>query len=161
LEASVSSSEDGVATITGSAIVTHPKLLAMLANYPEFSIEGDKVTLTGFQLKSTSKGFEIIDGFEPGVLVKYDSKVGDKYPISGSNKSREVASKSTTDDYPYGFFDIKVQKVEESVNKFGIKTLNYYANHRFGIVGIEFVFDDGTVYNFPIYSYNENIPALK
>jgi len=41
-----------------------------------------------------------------GVLVKYDSKVGDSYSMEGSDKKREVVSKSTTDDYPYGLFDI-------------------------------------------------------
>jgi hypothetical protein len=161
LEASVISSTDGVATITGSAIVTNSKLRTMLANYPEFSISGDRITLSGLKLKSTTKGFEIIEGFEPGVLVLYDSKAGDTYSIEGSNKKREVVSKSSTDDYSYGFYDIKVQKIEESVNKFGINKLNYYANHRFGIVGIEFVFDDGTVYRFPIYSFNENDPTPK
>jgi hypothetical protein len=85
---------------------------------------------------------------EPVVLVKYNCSVGDKYSVttsSGTKIEREVTSKSTTDDYEYGFYNIKVIKVEQKTTFPGISKYVGYFNHKFGLVGIELITDDGSV----------------
>lgn len=155
-EASVTSVEDGVSIYSGSAVVTNPTILNILSNAPECTVNGNTVTATGIEFKSTDKGISSVSGLDPGIIVKYDAKVGDTYPVEGTNAVREVVSRSETDDYPYGFFDIKVIKVEENTNKMGVSKITYWANHRFGLVGIEFKFDDGTSAKFPVYNSAEN-----
>jgi len=51
---------------------------------------------------------------------------------------------------------IKVIEVEEHPNKLGVETIRYYANHRFGMVGMQFTFDDESVAAFPVYVSTEN-----
>ncbi|HRZ21469.1 MAG TPA: hypothetical protein P5184_07355, partial [Bacteroidales bacterium] len=63
------------------------------------------------------------------------------------------------DDYPYGFMYIKVIQVEEipsALKSAGISKITYWANHRFGLVGVDFTFDDQTTADFPIYTSAEN-----
>ncbi len=156
IEASVSSSKSGVATLKGSALVTNPHLKTVLANIPDMVFTGEKVSLDGIQVKNTSAGIESVYGLAPGIIVKYDSNVGDTYKIAGSSEVRKVVSKSTDDDYPYGFMYIKAMKIEENHTKMGIKKINYWANHKWGLVGIEFIFDDGSSAKFPISSSTNN-----
>lgn len=156
MEAMVTSGKAGVATLKGSALVTNTRLKSILSNIPELKVDGDEVTAEGIQFKNTSKGIESVKGLDPGIIVKYDSKVGDTYKIDGSNEVREVVSKSIDDDYPYGFMNIKVMKIEEKTNKKGVKSINYWANHKWGLVGIEFIFDDGSSAKFPILCSTNN-----
>ncbi len=156
IEASVVTSKSGVATINGTAVVTNSKFKSVLANHPDLTISGDNVTATGLQFKGTVNGIESIEGLEPGVLVNYNSNVGDTYKITGKSTVRTVTSKSTTDDYFYNWMDIKVEKVEEPFNSLGIKQINYWANHKYGLVAIEFVFDDGSSAKFPITTSTTN-----
>lgn len=156
IEAEVVKLEGGVSVYTGSATITNSTVKNILSNFPEFTVSGNKVTATGVKVKVTKEGIEGIAGFPPGVIVKYDAVVGDKYPVGSSGRSREVVSRSSTDDYSYGFYDIKVIKVEETPNEKGVKKISYWANHRFGLVGIQFDFDDGTSAKFPVYNSNEN-----
>lgn len=101
------------------------------------------------KLKITSEGwldYSNIDE-EPVVIVRYDCKVGDKYSVttkSGSKIVREITHKSTTDDYDYGFLQIKVIKVEQETSFPGFKKYVGYFNHKFGMVGLEIVAEDGT-----------------
>jgi hypothetical protein len=155
-QASVTSVEDGVSTYSGSATVTNSTILNILSNAPECTVNGNTVTATNISFKSTDKGISSVSGLLPGIIVKYDAKVGDEYPIEGSNAVRKVVSRSETDDYDYGFFLIKVIKIEENTNEMGVAKTTYWANHKFGLVGIEFKFDDGTTAKFPVYNSNEN-----
>lgn len=106
------------------------------------------VDITG-KFKNTSEGildYTNSDG-APFVVVNYNSNVGDKYVLNKSNGqtiTRTVTYKSTTDDYPYGFLNIKVIKVEQDSRISGIKKIVYIANHKYGLVGIEFYMEDGT-----------------
>ena len=107
------------------------------------------LNVTG-KFKNTSEG--ILDytnsDSKPFVLVNYSSNVGDKYVLHKSNGqtiTRTVTAKSTTDDYPYGMLMIKTMTVEQDSRISGISKIRYYANHKFGLVGIEFVMEDGTV----------------
>ena len=152
---SVVSLKDGVSSYTGSATITSTAIKNILANSPDATINGNNVTLKNVKFKVTTEGIEAINGFEPGVIVKYDSKVGDTYKLD-DGRERKVTSKSTDDDYSYGFFNIKVLKVEETPNKFGVKKITYWANHKFGLVGVEITYDDNSTSKFPIYSSAEN-----
>jgi len=85
---------------------------------------------------------------EPVVAVKYNGKVGDKYSVtttSGSEVVREITYKSTDDDFDFGFFRIKVIKVEQKTAIPGIKKYVGYFNHKFGLVGLEIIAEDGSM----------------
>lgn len=155
----VTSNEDGVSVYNGSCTVNNTLLKNMLSNIPELNINGNVVSSTSVKFRHTTEGIEFLSGPTAGIWARYDSKVGDKYSVGSTGTYRKVVSKSTTDDYPYGFFDIKVMEVEEvpsSVLGTGIKKISYYANHRFGLVGIKFTFDDNSEAHFPVYMSAEN-----
>lgn len=147
--------DNGVSRYSGSAKVTNTFIKNILVNAPEVTINGDIVTASDIKFKSTLEGIESVSGLDAGILVKYDSKVGDTYPLASGGK-REVVSKSTEDDYTYGFWLIKVMEIEEHPNKMGVSKIRYWANHKFGLVGIEFTFDDRSTAKFPIYNSTEN-----
>ncbi|PKL77332.1 MAG: hypothetical protein CVV25_14725 [Ignavibacteriae bacterium HGW-Ignavibacteriae-4] len=101
---------------------------------------------TEIKVKATDKGIQDFvyskgNTNKPFTLIKYDDGVGDKYTFTaddGTQYTREIVSKSTEDDYPLGFFNIKVTKVQETQpNDPLLKTISYYTNHKFGLVGIE------------------------
>ena len=157
--ATVTSLEGGVSKYTATATVTNPLLKNMASNYPGVEINGDQVTVTDVEILQTKEGIKSMKGPGAGILVKYDSKVGDTYPIEGSDKERKVVSKSTTDDYSYGFYLIKTIQVEmdqSHVAGAGITKYTYIANHKFGLVGVKVDFDDGTSSTFPIYNSTYN-----
>lgn len=146
--------EDGVSTYSGTATVTSENMRNILANFPGTEIDGDQVTINDLEFKQTDHGLEAVNGLAKGTIVDYDSKAGDEYKTSDG--VRTVVSKSTDDDYFWGGMLIKVSEVEENPNKFGVKTIRYWANHRFGLVGIEFTFDDNTTAGFPVYTSTQN-----
>jgi hypothetical protein len=152
----VTSLEGGVSYITGSVTITDSKILNILGDIPEFTVSGNTVSASNVPFKITTNGVESEIPGHTGIIVKYDSKVGDTYSGS-SGTTREVTYKSTTDDYPYGFYYIKVMKVEESPTSIpGVSKIVYIANHKFGIVGIEITLDDNSNYTFSLYSSAEN-----
>jgi hypothetical protein len=154
--ATVTALEDGISTLSGSATVSDQSILDLLSGVPEFEVTGNTVSVSDIQFKITTEGIESKIPAYPGIIVKYDSKVGDVY-AGGSGIEREVIYKSTNDDYPYGFLYIKVMKVEESPTPFpGVSKIVYIANHRFGMVGIEYTLDDNSTYNFSLSSSVEN-----
>jgi hypothetical protein len=157
--ASVIALKSGVSTFKGSATVKNNILKGLVSNIPGISVVGDKVSTEGMDFKITTEGLELKTGPGAGVLVKYDSKVGDAYPIGSTGKFRTVVAKTGVDDYPYGFMLIKVVQVEESPNYLkvgGVSKITYVANHKFGLVGVKFSLDDGTSATFPIYNSSEN-----
>jgi len=155
ISASVVSLENGVSSFTGSAVITNSTIKNILSNHPQTTINGNNVTISDIEFRITTEGIESINGLEPGVIVKFDSNVGDSYTINGGGK-RTVTSKSTDNDYYWGGMDIKVMQIEENTNKFGVKKTVYWANHKFGLVGIEFTFDDNSTAKFPVYSSTQN-----
>jgi hypothetical protein len=148
--------ENGVSEYSGSATVTNAAIKNILSNAPAVTISGNTVTVTGVKMKVTTDGIESVEGLHPGVIVDYNAKVGDTYPMSGTGRSREVVSRSTDDDYFWGLMLIKVVEVEEPTNAMGVARTTYWANHRWGMVGIEFELDDGTILDFPIYNGASN-----
>lgn len=122
----------------------------------DFSIKS-KVTSEGLQDFIHSEG----DESKPFTLVKYSANVGDKYEFTdkdGNHFVREVTSRSTTDDYPVGFWLIKVIKVEETITEGPLKDLvgkiTYYTNHKFGLVGIDWTKPDGKVLKIMVFPSN-------
>jgi hypothetical protein len=101
---------------------------------------------TEIKVKATDQGIQDFvyskgNTNKPFTLVKYGDGVGTKYSFEtdeGLEYTREIVSKSTEDEYPLGFFYIKVTKVEESQPDDPLlKKISYYTNHKFGLVGIE------------------------
>jgi hypothetical protein len=156
IQASVTSLSGGVSNYTGSATVANSSIVSTLSNLPGVSVSGNTVTVTGIKFKSTTEGIESIYGFDPGIIIKYSSSVGDKYDILGSSTKREVIAKSTSDDFSWGGMMIKVIKVEENINRGGVKKITYFGNHKWGMVAIRFDFDDGSYSQFPIYNSANN-----
>lgn len=151
--------KEGVSTYTASAKVTNTFIKNMVSDFPGVTINGDDVTITNLKMQQTTEGIKCLTGPGAGVLVKYDSKVGDTYPVGNTGKERKVVSKSGEDDYPYGFFLIKTIQVETTpidMKSGGIQKITYIANHKFGMVGVRVDFDDETSVTFPVYSSAEN-----
>lgn len=162
LSASVVSVADGVSTYSGTGKVTNSTIKNIISSLPGVAVNGDNVSVTGFKYKQTTEGIESYFELGPGVIVNYSSGVGDTYPVGDTGRTRTVVSKSTTDDYPYGLYNIKVLKVEEpipttkSTSGLGVTKVTYWANHKFGLVGIQYDFVDGTTAKFPIYCSTTN-----
>lgn len=150
IEGSVTTTSDGISVITATATVTNPVIKNFITNLPGVTFNGDVATVTDVKIKSTSEGFESIKGFDPGIIVKYSSQVGDKYYTKSGNE-RTVTAVSTTNDYYWDGMNIKVIKVEENIQaKNGLSKVTYWANHKWGMVGLELKFTDGTTAKFPI-----------
>lgn len=125
----------------------------VVASFPfngeTFEVEG-KITDNGFSDYVYSGG----DKTKPFVLVKFDAKVGDKweYKIGNQTITREVVKKSTTDDTPYGFWNIKTIDVLETIPPgvqvrgatSPVKTILYKWNHKFGFVYAEITKTDNS-----------------
>ncbi|HHT04015.1 MAG TPA: hypothetical protein GX005_06840 [Bacteroidales bacterium] len=147
---SVTTNEEGVSVITATATVTNPVIKNFITNLPGVTFNGDVATVTDVKIKATNEGFESIKGFDPGIIVKYSSAVGDKYYTKSGNE-RTVTAVSTTNDYSWDGMNIKVIKVEENIQaKNGLSKVTYWANHKWGMVGLELKFTDGTIAKFPI-----------
>jgi hypothetical protein len=159
LTASVVSLSDGVSSYNGNGIVANTGIKNILSNFPDFTINGDTVSVTGFKFRQTVEGIECQNSMGPGLIVNYNSSVGATYPVGSTGRVRTVISKSTTDDYPYGLFMIKVMKIEEptpTLTSIGINKVTYWANHRFGLVGVKFDFSNGISTIFPVYTSTSN-----
>ncbi|MEZ5070436.1 MAG: hypothetical protein R2751_05590 [Bacteroidales bacterium] len=154
ISGSVTGLDDGVSIYTGTATITNDNFKNILTNFPGTEVDGNTVTIEGLEFKQTTEGIASINGLAEGIIVKYDAEVGDTYKTEDGE--RTVVSRSSEDDYYYGFYMIKVIQVEETPEKFGVKKITYWANHRFGLVGIEFTFDDGSTAKFPVYTSTEN-----
>jgi hypothetical protein len=158
--ASVIALKSGVSTYSGSATVKNDLLKNLVSNIPGITIIGDKVSATNIDFKLTKEGFECKTGPGAGILVKYDSNVGDTYPIGSTGKVRTVVAKTGLDDFPYGFYLIKVIQVEETPNYLknsaGVTKITYIANHKYGLVAVKVTIDDGTSATFPIYTSGQN-----
>lgn len=153
--AEITSVEGDVTTVAITATIpsNFPILDGIKAKYKDSS--GNLNCEATF--KFTDKG--IIDynnpAHEPFVLVKYNASVGDKYTFENSDGTvltREVVRKSTDDDFYWGGLIIKTVDVEQPSNIPGVEKLVYFTNHKFGLVAVRAVMEDGTlaqVYLFP------------
>ena len=98
---------------------------------------------------NSTEGFAVLNAKgEQSVFARYDAKVGYKWEykaLDGKTIVRKVISKSETDDFEYGFFNIKVTTVEQNMPYPGYKKLIYKYNHKFGMVYFELHLEDGSV----------------
>lgn len=142
----------------GSCVCKNQFLKNLAANIPELVVSGDNISTSNVKVMNTKEGIELKSGNTQGVIAKYDANVGDKFRISGGGE-RVVVSKSTDDDYYYGWMLIKVMEVEEvsaSLQSMGINKVTWVSNHKWGLVGVNFDFSDGSKGYFPIFCSNNN-----
>jgi len=154
LNATVTTVSGGVSSYSGSGIVTNAAIKNILASLPGITVDGDTVRATGFKFKQTLEGIESQVGMGPGIIAKYSSSVGDTYPVGSTGRTRTVVSKSTEDDYSYWPYMIKVMKIEEptpGLKSTGLSKMTYWANHKFGLVAVQYDFTDGTSLNLPVF----------
>ena len=132
---------NGVSEFAGTMTVTDERYLNIFKNHPKyFEVDGNSVRIHDVKFKFTDQGIENQTGFLDGVVVSYDAKEGDKYVGGG----REVTHVSTDNDYEWFIGKIKVIEIEGKIGEDGVSRIKYACNHRFGPVGIELVFEDGT-----------------
>ncbi len=151
--------EGSISTIQSTATLTNPMYLdivkAVEGSNPNIQVNGNEVSFIS-KVRVTSKGIQNVydNGNKSFSLVEYDAKVGDTYKIKlpAGTVTRKVTRKSTEDDYFWGFMNIKVIEVEEKSPTPGISKVVYYANHRFGLVGVDVHFEDGSKAMANIYS---------
>jgi hypothetical protein len=155
------SNADGMVTMQVTAdtanISNIPALKQLYDAVPDDLKDATGKISTQLKFKMTSEGMlDYVNMDEkPHTLVKYDCKPGDSYSVSkssGKTLTRTVLSKSTTDDFPYGFFYIKTIEIEQPMSFPGIRKFKYRANHKFGIVWVEAELEDGSKASSYIYS---------
>ena len=149
----------GISSYSGKAVVQNSVIKNILSNYPAYKISGDTISVSNFQFKQTLEGIQSYVKDGEGILVKYGSAVGDKYTVGSTGRTRTVISKSTADDYYYGGLMIKVMQIEEPTPGFksvGISKITYWANHKFGLVGVTYNLTDGSTISLPVYCTTAN-----
>jgi hypothetical protein len=146
--------ENGISTFECSGTTTNSTYIDLLEMVPTERFPGT-VTISGntvtahVNAKVTDEGAQVI--FNNGsklTLVNYNASVGDKYSVKvgGTTLKNEVVSKSTEDDYFWvGGMMIKVIKVKYTSHSPGINSVVAIYNHKFGLVGLEIHFEDGTI----------------
>lgn len=158
--ASITKNDAGVATVHVTANIKNASGLTFIRNLipvKYFDAQGN-VLLDG-KVKATDEGlldYTNADG-KPFVMVRYDCSVGDTYKLTkadGKIITRTVTQKSTTDDYYYGMMLIKTITVEQDSRIPGISKIIYKFNHKFGIVYVEAVAQDGSKAGTQIYPQN-------
>lgn len=104
------------------------------------------------QMNITSEGLQeySYDGSinNPWTIVKYDDPAGTIYPFrDGSPNIRTVTEKTGVDDFPFGFYYIKVSKVEQPYppDDQYINKITFYANHKYGLVCVEIELKTGQI----------------
>lgn len=138
---SVTALNNGISTVSGTFTMTDNRYMKLIKNHPRFfDVNGDKVTVHDVKFKATTNGIENVSGENDGIIINYKSKKGDTY-----SNGRKVTHVSTDNDFQWGSMKIKVIEVKGDAKKAdGVKSVTYWGNHRFGIVAVETVFDDGT-----------------
>ena len=149
----VSELKEGVSTFSCSGTATNSAYIDLLEMVPtdrfpgSFSVSGNTVEAQ-VKAKVTNEGAQVV--FNDGTkltLVNYDASVGDKYTAKVGNTTlvNEVVEKSTEDDFYWGGMYIKVIKVRYKSNSPGVTHVDHIYNHKFGLVGLDIYFEDGSV----------------
>lgn len=161
--ASITANVDGISTITGTAAIDDPDLAAIanaLAGFfpSSINVAGNTFSASG-QVRFTKDGIAGVYNEGELILVRYDAEVGEEYSltINGQPIKNKVTARSSDDDYAWGGFFIKVVKVESTGHDLpGVDKVEYYANHRFGMVGVVLKKTDGTSVGADIFSASNN-----
>jgi hypothetical protein len=158
--ASITKNDAGIATVHVTANIKNASGLTFIKNLiPAKYLDAQGNVLLDGKVKATDEGlldYTNADG-NPFVMVRYDCSVGDTYKLTkadGKIITRTVTQKSTTDDYYYGMMLIKTITVEQDSRIPGISKIIYKFNHKFGIVYVEAVAQDGSKAGMQIYPQN-------
>jgi len=162
--ATITDNQNGISTITGSVIIDDPDLAAIadaLATLFPTVVTAVGNTYSGQgAVRFTTDGIAGVYNEGELVLVKYDADVGDEYSltIDGNKITNKVTSKSSSDDYNWGNgWLLKVVEVKSTGQDLpGVKDVTYYANHKFGMVGVKLNKMNGTSTEANIYSAATN-----
>lgn len=137
-------------------------LLPKLKDYydlPNLKITPDQKIEFDFKMKITSEGYldYFTDG-KPWVMIKYENGVGAEYKVTnskGQTLTRTITEKTGKDEYPFGFLLIKTTKVEHiaPTDHPVFSKVSYRANHKFGLVDVEFELKDGTKFGLDIRAF--------
>ncbi|MBK6462595.1 MAG: hypothetical protein IPF92_16530 [Myxococcales bacterium] len=156
----ITKNEGGLVTARVTADPTKdPRIAKFAALIPASAKKADGTIDTEVKFRVTTEGVQDFfnkDG-KPHTVVKYAGNVGDTYKVSKSDGvviTRTVVAKSDKDDFPYGFFSIKTMTIEQDSRIPGIKKIVIRANHKFGIVHVEAVADDGSTMSSYVLSKN-------
>lgn len=158
VDAEVVSLDGGVSSVKISMDVNDATAREIAKAIPDLVWNGNSVSVTR-KYRITEKGIQSVHDEGDLMMVKYDGKVGDSYSLkmNGNTVKRTIDYKSEVDEYPYAFFDIKVMRVRETGRGLpGVASLEYITNHKFGLVGIQVNFEDGSSKTITLFSVNEN-----
>jgi hypothetical protein len=146
----VTNNNSGVVDIKVNADLSQVPALAAFNDFIPASMKDANGKINcNVQFKVTTEGMQDnlnVDG-KLHTLVKYNAKVGDQYQLKTSNGktiTRQVTERTDQDDFPYGLMLIKTIKVEQDSRIPGISKFIFRLNHKFGLVYVEIVMEDGT-----------------
>ncbi len=155
----VTANQDGLITLRVAANLSNAPALLAKANAWIPSQITNGVINTDIQMRITENGIQ--DFFNKDkkqqTLVNYTAKVGDTYKVTKSDGvtiTRTVTGVSTQDDFPYGLLMIKTITIEQDSRIPGVRKITYRANHRFGLVFVEALLEDGTRLGTYLYPQN-------
>ncbi len=151
---SVVKNEDGITTVRIKSKIPNDLPFASLVTSSMKDADGN----LDIELKYKNSTEGVLDytnlDKSPFVIAKYDAKVGDQYILNktdGKTITRTVTKHSTTDDFEWvggQWLYLKTVTVEQDSRIPGVDKLVYNANHKYGLVGIEVVMEDGTKVKF-------------
>ncbi len=148
--AEITEVDNGVSVLTLTADFSEEDIATIQERWPAY----DGTLTYDVKYRITSEGVQsVYDDGTSFTLVKYDAKVGDKYTLKrdGQNLVREVVQKSTEDDYYWNGWLLKTVTVKETGRAVpGFSNATMVFNHRFGLVGYEMYFEDGSSEQIPI-----------
>jgi hypothetical protein len=148
--AEITEVDNGVSVLTLTADFSEEDIQTIQERWPAY----DGTLTYDVKYRITSEGVQsVYDDGTSFTLVKYDAKVGDKYTLKrdGQNLVREVVQKSTEDDYYWNGWLLKTVTVKETGRAVpGFSNATMVFNHRFGLVGYEMYFEDGSKEQIPI-----------
>lgn len=148
--AEITDLEDGVSVLTLTADFSDDDIETIQQRLPGY----DGTSHFDAKYRVTSEGVQsVYDDGTSFTLVKYDAKVGDKYTLkrNGQTLVREVVQKSEEDDYLWNGWLLKTITVKETGRAVpGFSNAQLVFNHRFGLVGYEMYFEDGSSEIIPI-----------
>jgi len=146
--AKIVSVKGDLANVSAKAVITNPVLKSIARQYSDFwPVQLDRDTVkVDFSGRVTTKGIQYEVNGKVCTLVRYKDDVGTEYTSEIDGDKYKIVYKSTTDDYQYTFWMLKIYKVEQKINLNGSQVkVYYYTNHKYGLVGFEIHYEDGTV----------------
>ncbi|MBM2814462.1 MAG: hypothetical protein HW421_1224 [Ignavibacteria bacterium] len=157
----VTNNDNGIVTV--KAIVNTAKLSTDLKDiidlFPAKYKDSAGNINSDIKFKVTSEGIQdfLNPDDKPHTIAKYNCSVGDKYVLTrsdGKTITREITAKSSTDEFPYGMLLLKTITTERNTSLPGVKKVIYKTNHKYGLVFVQLVMEDGS--NGSMYIFSKN-----